>query len=190
MRKPHIDAWKILKSTTLFAHKRLTVAEDEVQLPDGNVIRWLHYPNASDFAVVIAVNAADEFLISYQYNHPNARVVEEFPGGMIDEGESITDAARRELREETGWIAADVRHIGTFLVNNRRSKTRGHVVVATGLTAGDAAPEAGEIIETEWVPRANLRAAIRDGTIENITLLAAWAIFAAEDGGRQTADGR
>jgi ADP-ribose pyrophosphatase len=177
MHKPHIDAWKLITSTILFAHKRLTVAEDDVQLPDGSVIKWLHYPNASDFAVVIAINDADEILVSYQYNHPNARVVEEFPGGMIDAGESIIDAARRELREETGWHAADVKHIGTFLVNNRRSKTRGHVVVATGLTAGHAEPEAGEIIQTEWVPRADLRAAIRDGTIENVTLLAAWAIF-------------
>jgi ADP-ribose pyrophosphatase len=183
MRKPHIEAWKILKSTIVFAHQRLTVAEDEVQLPDGNIINWLHYPRASDFAVVIALNAAGEILLSYQYNHPNARVIEEFPGGMIDGGEAILDAAARELREETGWCAGTLQHIGSILVNSRRSKTRGHVVVARDLVLGDAAPEAGEIIETEWITPDDLRAAIRTGEVENVTLLAAWAIYEAADKG-------
>ncbi len=179
MTKPSIEAWAVVSSKILLDHPRLTIAEDIVALPDGKRINWLHFPHAGDFVVIIAINASGEFLVSYQYNHPPQRVVDEFPGGAIDGGEDMLQAAKRELLEETGWHAGHVEHIGSFLANNRRSKGRGHVVVARQLTPGADAPEAGEIIVTRWLSAAEINAAIVNGEIENVTLLAAWAMWGA-----------
>jgi 8-oxo-dGTP pyrophosphatase MutT (NUDIX family) len=177
MTKPQIDAWTVVSSRLVLEHPRLTVAEDVLALPDGKEIRWLHFPRAGDFVIIIAINDADDILVSYQYNHPPRRVVDEFPGGAIDGGEDMLQAARRELLEETGWHAGQVQHIGSFLANNRRSSGRGHVIVARQLTPGSDAPEAGEIIVTRWMSPNAINAAIARGEIENVTLLAAWAMY-------------
>lgn len=178
--RPHIPGWHTLSSRVIADHPRLFAVEDEVLLPSGARSRWVHQPRAADFAAVIAINAVGEILLAYQHNHAAGRVVEEFPGGMINEGETPEAAARRELLEETGWHAGSLSYIGAYLAHNRRSRGRGHVVVARDLELRAAEPEAEEIIVTRWLAPEALERAIADGEIENATLLAAWAIFRAQ----------
>ncbi len=178
--RPHIAGWHTLSSRVIADHPRLYAVEDEVLLPSGARSRWVYQPRAADFAAVIAFNQAGEVLLAYQHNHAAGRVVEEFPGGMINDGETAEAAARRELLEETGWHAGSVSYIGAYLANNRRSRGRGHVVVARNLELRAAEPEAEEIIMTRWLTPDALERAIAGGEIENATLLAAWAIYRAQ----------
>ncbi len=179
MNKPTLPAWPQTGARTLLDHKRLSVAEHDYLLPDGRTVRWLVFPKQGDHVVVIARNAAGEVLVAFQYCPLPARTVDELPGGAIDAGETPEQAAIRELAEETGWRAAHAVKLGSYLVNNRRSRGRGHVVLCTGLSAGPAAPETGEIIASQWMTPAAINAAIRSGEIENVTFLAAWAMLCA-----------
>lgn len=52
------------------------------------------------------------FVMARQYRHGSRTVSVEFPGGLVDEGESPAEAALRELEEETGFTAARLRLIG------------------------------------------------------------------------------
>ena len=61
--------------------------------------------DAPDWAIVIA-EKDDKFLMVKQWRHGEAALSIEFPGGVIDKGESPEEAARRELEEETGCKAA------------------------------------------------------------------------------------
>ena len=180
--KFNLPAWQRIDSTIVFDHPRIRLAEDTVESPAGERTKWLYYPGAQAFVTVIAINDAHQILVSYQYNYPPNKVVDEFPGGGIEHGESPEDAGQRELLEETGWFAHTVQKIGHFRVDNRRTDKICHVLLATKLELRAAAPEAFEAIAFEWLDPPMLRDAIANGAIENGNLLAAWAIFTAIDG--------
>ena len=182
MPKPFMQPWRLLASRLVFEHPWLRVFEDTVELPSGTRLQWLRIPHERDTVQVICVDDEERVLVGYQYNHPPGRVVDEFPGGGVGPDEEYEAAARRELLEETGVYARQVRQIGAFLVHNRRSGIQCRVFVATDLEQRTATPEEGEATLVEWVPLAEMDARIRAGEIENGILLAAWSIFRASQG--------
>lgn len=170
-------SWKQLNSRVVFDHPRLSLVEDTVVLPSGKQTEWLRFQDRQDFVLVICVDPSKRILLSRQYCHPVGRVVHEFPGGLIDEGESIEEAARRELMEEVGWYAHRLDEIGAFLVNVRRSSERGWLMVATELEERHLPADSEEFIAHEWVDIPALEARMRSGELDNGHLHAAWNLF-------------
>ena len=97
-------------------------------------------------AIVACVDASGRVLLVKQIGGPYAGAWL-LPGGGVDEGESLEEGLRREMREETGCALADVVHVATYLVDERTQNFRAlvHLYRATAL---------GE-------PRAEDRSAIR-----------------------------
>ncbi len=85
----------------------LTVWEQEVELPNGAVIPDYLVTKIPDVAMVFAVTADEQVLLVQQYKHGVRRWLYDLPAGYIDDGEDPFEAARRELREETGHDTED-----------------------------------------------------------------------------------
>lgn len=85
-----------------------------------------------DWVIVIA-EKDDDFLMVKQYRHGEGKLSIEFPGGVIDAGETPEQAAIRELREETGAKAKEIIHLGTMNPNPALFANHTHVYLATGL---------------------------------------------------------
>lgn len=169
--------WQQIASRVVFEHPRLSLVEDTVMLPSGKRTEWLRFKAQRDFVLMICVNANQHILLARQYCHPVGRIVHEFPGGLVDEGESLTDAARRELMEEVGWYAHRLEAIGAFLVHVRRSSVKGRVFVATELEERSLLPDSEEFIAYEWVDIPTLEDRMRSGELENGHLHIAWNLF-------------
>lgn len=180
MPKPDLPAWQLLASRPLLDHPFAQLVEDTVRLPSGRETHWWRFADdGPDTVCVIARDSHERVLVSYQYNHAPARVVDEFPGGGVEPGEAYHDAARRELLEEAGLWAGQLTEIGAFLMHNRRSGLRCRVFVATELEPRAAAPDPEERTAAEWLSVAEIDARIRGGALENGNLLAAWSLFRA-----------
>ncbi len=86
-----------------------------------------------DYAAIIAITDDQRLLAVRQYRPALERYALEFPSGIVDPGESPDVAALRELREETGYEAAELEPLGPMTVDNGRMTNRIWHFVARGL---------------------------------------------------------
>lgn len=135
-----------LDSVPVYDGVLLKVRRDRVALPDGNesVREYICHPGA---VVVLAVLPDGRLLFERQFRYPLRRAFLELPAGKIDAGEDLLTCARRELREETGYEAAEWRHLGVMHPCIGYSDERIEIFLARGLThVGDALDD-GEFLE-------------------------------------------
>lgn len=95
--------WKVLSSQYVAKEPWMTVRKDRLRLPDGRIKEdyWsLEYP---DWINIIAITSDGNFIFERQYRHGLDIVEWEIPAGVVENGESPIDAAKRELMEETGF---------------------------------------------------------------------------------------
>jgi ADP-ribose pyrophosphatase len=99
-------------------------------MPDGQVADW-DIPLGGRTVAVVAITTGGQVLLVRQYRPGPGRVLLELPGGGVGEGEDVAAAAARELLEETGYAAGEVRLVGqTWLA--AYSTAERHAVIAAG----------------------------------------------------------
>ncbi|MBQ2551477.1 MAG: NUDIX hydrolase [Treponema sp.] len=123
--------WKELGKKTLIETPVFRVTERESQGPDGQKGRYI-VNEARDWVCVVPVYG-DKFIMVKQWRHGEKALSIEFPGGVIDEGESPEDGARRELKEETGAVAGKLVHLGTVNPNPALFANHFHIYCAKDL---------------------------------------------------------
>ncbi len=101
-------------------------------------------------AVMMPVDRRGRILLVRQYRLPAQGYLWELPAGRVDHGETFLQAARRELKEETGYTAKSWKKIATFFPSPGFLAERMTIFLATNLTAGESTPMDDERIETRW----------------------------------------
>jgi ADP-ribose pyrophosphatase len=101
-----------------------------------------------DYAAIVAITGAGEVLAVKQYRPAVERYSIELPSGLVDPGETPGEAALRELREETGYEAADVEVLGPMWPDTGRLCNRIWTCVASGARPiqGKSAEEGIEVL--------------------------------------------
>jgi 8-oxo-dGTP pyrophosphatase MutT (NUDIX family) len=171
--------WKTLKSKILFRHPRLTVAEDDVLLPNGKIIRYLHHVDRKDAAIIICFRRG-KLLVQKEYSYPVNKALYQFPGGAVEQGETPADSARRELHEEANLLAGSMRNLGGFYIDNRRTDAKMHVFLVVDPHDDVGIPDEEEVISSEWISIADFKQRIKQGEIQNWSMLAAWSLLGDE----------
>lgn len=147
----HDGGWKRRGSRYLFESSWFNLRQDDVSLPSGEAITYtlVEHPG---YAMVVPLLDDDRVILERVYRYTVQETVLECPSGALD-GEPPETAARRELEEETGWVAGAVASLGSFYGSNGISDERFHLFLATRLShSGRMAREPTEQIELEFMP--------------------------------------
>ena len=153
-----------LSSEIVFRGKLLSVVSDRVLLPDGaeSIREYIHHPGAS---MVLAFVDAHTLLLERQFRYPHRREFIEIPAGKLEPGEPHLDTAKRELLEETGYVAAEWTRVGVIHTAIAYTDEAIHLYLARKLTLKERRLDQGEFLETLVRPFDEALRMIRDGEI-------------------------
>ena len=155
---------KVISSKELLKTKIFTVVEEVANDPSGFEIKRAIVAHSGS-AVMMAVDEKDRILLVRQFRLPAEKELWELPAGRLDPGESPLQAAKRELREETGYRAKSWVKLTSFWPSPGYVAEKMTIFLATGLTAGEQEPMDDERIEIQWFSKKELSEAIRSGQV-------------------------
>lgn len=172
--------WKILDSSYPFICPWLKVRKDNVRLPSGIVIPDFYITEAPDWVNVIAITTEGKFIIEEQYRHGIQKVCFELCAGMVDEGESPLETAKRELLEETGYSGGNWTSFGMSVPNASGTTIKCHHFLATDVKRIQRPkPEQTEDIIIHLLTEQELKQKMLDGRMAEAVMLAPlWRYFA------------
>ncbi len=157
---------------------RMTLAKHSVRLPDGTESEY-EVDESAPFAVATLLYDGEHVFLTRQYRYPIDQWIYDLPGGAGDPGEEPAEAARRELEEELGLVAQDLRPLHTFYTNPGRSAWPVHLFTCTSTTVGTAhVDDPAEQIRLVRMPLARLDALLAAHQIVDSSLLIARAMAA------------
>ncbi len=174
-----------ISSEQVYSGALLHAYRDTVRLPDGTTgpREWLDHPGA---AAVVPIFPDGSVLLVRQFRFAAGKEFLEIPAGKLDiPGESPEQVARRELQEETGWVAGAVSRLGAIYPCIGYSNEIIYLFIADGLTRGQQKLAEGEFVEPVRMPFDEAVAAVVNGQIDDAKsstalLLAAIHLKAAE----------
>ncbi|MBU1054909.1 MAG: NUDIX hydrolase [Proteobacteria bacterium] len=145
------NPWKTVSTKTIYENPWLRLREDEVIRPDGKDGIYGVVEIKPSIGVV-AINEKDEIAIVGQWRYTLKKYSWEIPtGGSVKEDNTILDAAKRELEEETGIQAAEWTALGSIDNSNGVTTDVAHLFLAKRLTYLTPKQEPNEQIVTKWI---------------------------------------
>jgi ADP-ribose pyrophosphatase len=153
------------QSTLVYRGPVFNLYEDDVELPNGRVVRRSRVEHRPTIGVVPYIGDGRIVLIR-QHRHAVGTSLIEIPAGTMDKGdESPEDCVQRELAEEAGFRAGRlVKLFGGYLVPGYADEFM-HFYLAFDLIEAPLPPDEDEFIETMTCPLSDALRMIRDGRI-------------------------
>lgn len=157
---------KLISEKEKFTCSLFSVTEEVAIAPDGFEIKRniIHHPGS---AVMMAMDKRKRILLVRQFRLPARQYLWELPAGKLDAGETPLQAAKRELKEETGYRARVWKKLASYYPSPGFLAEKMTIYLATGLTDGEAAPMEDERIEQRWFTTRELDTLIREGRLHD-----------------------
>ncbi len=129
--------WQELEEEMLSQNPIFSLYKTKRRNPRGDIADFYHLQSPDWVTVLAALTQEGEesLLAVVQHRHGSKNVSLEFPAGIIEHGESVEEAAGRELMEECSYKASKLTCIGSSYSNPAILNNRMHIVLAEGLQA-------------------------------------------------------
>lgn len=164
--------WRTTATRPVYENRWIAVREDMVELPDGR--RTLYgVVRCSECVGVLPFLDRDTVLLVGQYRYVAEDFFWEMPTGGQDPGETLIDAAQRELAEEAGYEAGRLVSLGDFHTSKSILREVAHLFLAEDLRPASRLPDDTEFIERRAFPFAEVLAMVERGEIKDaMTIIA------------------
>ena len=168
--------WKELSKKTLLETPVFKVTERESEGPDGQHGKYI-VNEARDWVIVIPVEGT-KFLMVKQWRHGEGALSIEFPGGVIDDGESPEHGAERELKEETGAKAGKLTKLGCMNPNPALFANHVHIFLAEDLSfSGEQNLDSDEFVDYMEVEQGEVMSKIGSPEYPHALMAAAMGLY-------------
>ena len=142
---------ELIESERLYEGAILNLRRDKVTASSGTAYREIVEHNGA--VAIVALTEDNNIVMERQYRYACGRAILEIPAGKIDTGETDPVAAAvRELREETGYTASEIIHLGDCNPSCAYSEEVIHLYLMRGLTKGERELDDDEVIELIEMP--------------------------------------
>lgn len=167
MEKKH-GPWTIRRTREAYRGGLITVNEDEVTKPDGSRGTYSTV-RLKDGVGVLAVDDGWHAYFAKEFRYAVGRESVEIVGGAVEDGESVEEAARRELREELGIEAGEFVELGSIQPVTSLVNSSSTLFLARKLRFTEKEQGAGEVIRTVKMPLAEAVAQALSGELFHST---------------------
>lgn len=152
---------------TIYKGALLHVKRDMVRLPDGRSAprEYIDHPGA---VTIIALTDDNQLVLERQFRYPLQRELIELPAGKMEPGEDPLEAGKRELKEETGYVATEWTHLTTIHPLCAYSNERIELYLARGLSLEARTLDEGEFLEVFTAPAAAALDWVRAGKVSDV----------------------
>jgi ADP-ribose pyrophosphatase len=162
-----LACWKILQSNLVLDNQWCRVRQDRVELSNGKIIDDYFVNLRPDIALILPITQKQEIVCVRQYRHGVEQILIELPAGTFNpDRENCLEAARRELEEETGYVANYLTKIATLYDNPVKDSNTIHLFLAEGVSLSSQQKlDVTEDIEVILIPIQQVKAKILAGEI-------------------------
>ncbi len=155
----------------IYTGRVFRVTRDEILLPDGRPgIRELVHSNGG--VVILPMDEQGNVTLVRQFRYAQDRILLEAVAGKLEPGEEPLPAAKRELREETGFTADRWTDLGWICTSPGFLTERLYLYLAQDLHPGEQQLDPGEFLHCETMPLEELGRRIAEGLVEDGKTLA------------------
>jgi len=165
-----------LLQTRVYKGSILDVVNQCVHFRAGKDINYevVHRPS---IVIIIPRLSSGKLLLVHQYRAALNQYIWEFPGGSVEKGELLIDAAKRELEEEVGYKADTIQLIREFYTSPQFSDEKVYLYIAKKLTLSQTNPQEKELISVHELKISELKDKYQKGEIVDAKTLVAYHVF-------------
>ncbi|MGD2123257.1 MAG: NUDIX hydrolase [Gemmatimonadota bacterium] len=160
-----------LESRLIHDGRVVHLSVDRVRFPDGSEgeLELIRHRGASAVVPFLGDPAESDptLVLIYQYRYAAGGFVYEIPAGIPTDGESWEECARRELEEETGYIADALTHLTSIFTTPGFTNEEVHLFQAHGLKRGSVSRDKDEFMEVKEFPFSKVLQMVGEGAIRD-----------------------
>lgn len=142
---------KTVSSESIYKGAILNLRRDKVTVSGGGY-SYREIVEHNGGAVAVALTDDGNVVLVKQFRKPMEKVVTELPAGKIEKGEDPLETMKRELKEETGYTASNLKLMAEFNPSVGYTNETLYIYLATGLVPGKPQPDEHEALEIKEIP--------------------------------------
>jgi 8-oxo-dGTP pyrophosphatase MutT (NUDIX family) len=170
-----IKPWRLISSKKDRTFRIFDLRIDRAISPRTNKDHDFYVLESSDWVNVIPLTRQEECVLIRQYRHGIRQITLEIPGGLIEQGDSPEETARKELFEETGYSTSEMILMGSVHANPAFLNNRCYTYLAKDVSlSGRQEQDEKEDIEIVIKSLEEIPRLIREGEITHSLVLAAF----------------
>lgn len=160
----HAKEWEEVTREVVYKKYSQTIERRDFRLPNGNIVDF-YVRLEKKGTCALAVTRDGKIVTIPQFRPGPGIVLRELPGGQVDEGESASDAAVRELLEETGYAGEIEEWSATWQSDAYTQTDRTIVIVKNCKKVAEPLLEDTEFGEVELVDMSDFVTQVRAGQL-------------------------